>query len=180
MLNKYNDFILEKLLTESVIHFAPPFRKALNRISNEPIAKKLLGIERDNIKPDITFVNLDKEGYVSFTTMRNAKKILSSQFNFPEDRMENILDNDEEIGDDIAKTTVDIFYDFDKQLDKPLDTTKYKLLPITKGEIKSIICHTLLFIIAIYLLYINTPVRKYLLVIFILTFLIITIDIYFI
>ena len=84
------------------------------------------------------------------------------------------------ISDDIAKTTVDIFYDFDKQLDKPLDTTKYELLPITKGEIKSIICHTLLFIIAIYLLYINTTVRKYLLVIFILTFLIITIDIYFI
>jgi hypothetical protein len=101
MLNKYNDFILERLLMESVIHFAPPFRKALNRISNEPIAKKLLGIERDNIKPDITFVNLDKEGYVSFTTMRNAKKILSSRFNLPEDKMENILDNDEEIGDDI-------------------------------------------------------------------------------
>ena len=84
------------------------------------------------------------------------------------------------IGDDIAKTTVDIFYDFDKQLDKPLDTTKYELLPITKDEIKSIICHTLLFIIAIYLLYTNTTVRKYLLVIFILTFLIITIDVYFI
>jgi hypothetical protein len=82
------------------------------------------------------------------------------------------------IGDDIAKTTVDIFYDFDKQLDKPLDTTKYELLPITKGEIKAIICHTLLFIIAIYLLYTNTFMRKYLLVIFILTYLIIIIDIY--
>jgi hypothetical protein len=35
--------------------------------------------------------------------MRNAKKILSSQFNLPEDKMENILDNDEEIGDDIWK-----------------------------------------------------------------------------
>jgi hypothetical protein len=103
MLNKYNDFILEKLLMESVIHFAPPFRKNLGKIKDEPIAKKLLDIERDNIKPDITFVNLDKEGYVSFTTMKNAKKILSTQFKMPEDRMENILDNDEEIGDDIWK-----------------------------------------------------------------------------
>ena len=103
MLNKYNDFILEKLLMESVIHFAPPFRKNLGKLKDEPIAKKLLDIERDNIKPDITFVNLDKEGYVSFTTMKNAKKILSTQFKMPEDRMENILDNDEEIGDDIWK-----------------------------------------------------------------------------
>lgn len=103
MLDKYNDFILERLLNESVIHFAPPFRKNLGKIKDEPIAKKLLNIERDNIKPDITFVNLDKEGYVSFTTMRNAKKILATQFNFPEDRMENILDNDEGIGDDIWK-----------------------------------------------------------------------------
>ena len=101
MLNKYNDFILEKLLMESVIHFAPPFRKNLGKIKDEPIAKKLLDIERDNIKPDITFVNLDKEGYVSFTTMKNAKKILSTQFKIPEDRMEVILDSDEEIGDDI-------------------------------------------------------------------------------
>lgn len=103
MLNKYNDFILEKLLMESVIHFAPPFRKNLGKLKDEPIAKKLLDIERDNIKPDITFVNLDKEGYVSFTTMKNAKKILATQFKMPEDKMENILDNDEEIGDDIWK-----------------------------------------------------------------------------
>jgi len=103
MLNKYDDFILEKLLTESVIHFAPPFRRTLSKLKGEPIARKLLDIERDNIKPDITFVNLDKEGYVSFTTMRNSKKILAAKFQMPEDRIENILDNDEEIGNDIWK-----------------------------------------------------------------------------
>jgi hypothetical protein len=103
MLNKYDDFILEKLLTESVIHFAPPFRRALSKLKSEPIARKLLDIERDNIKPDITFVNLDKEGYVSFTTMKNSKKILAAKFQIPEDEMGRILDNDEEIGNDIWK-----------------------------------------------------------------------------
>lgn len=100
MLNKYDDFILEKLLNESVIYFAPPFKKVLNKLFSEPISKTLLDIERTDIKPDITFVNLDKEGYVSFTTMKNTKKILSNQFNIPEDKMETILDNGL-IGDDI-------------------------------------------------------------------------------
>ena len=79
MLNKYNDFILEKLLTESVIYFSKPFRRLLNKVS-DPISKELLNIENTDVKPDITFVDLDREGYISFTTMRNAKKILTDKF----------------------------------------------------------------------------------------------------
>lgn len=103
MINKYNDFILEKLLNESVIFYAPPFRKVLNKLSSEPIAKILLDTERTDIKPDITFVNLDKDGYVSFTTMKNTKKILGDRFSdvFDEEGLENTLNNDPLIGDDI-------------------------------------------------------------------------------
>jgi hypothetical protein len=79
MLNKYNDFILEKLLTESVIYFSKPFRRLLNKVS-DPISKELLNIENTDVKPDITFVDLDREGYISFVTMRNAKKILTDKF----------------------------------------------------------------------------------------------------
>jgi hypothetical protein len=103
MINKYNDFILEKLLNESVIFYAPPFKKVLNKLSSEPISKTLLDTERTDIKPDITFVNLDKEGYVSFTTMKNSKKILADRFSdvFDEEGLENTLNNDPLIGDDI-------------------------------------------------------------------------------
>lgn len=80
MLNKYNDFILEKVLNESVIYFSKPFRVLLNRV-DDPISKELLNIENTDVKPDITFVNLDdREGYINFTTMRNAKKILTDKF----------------------------------------------------------------------------------------------------
>lgn len=103
MINKYNDFILERLLNESVIFYAPPFKKVLKKLSNEPISKILLDTERTDIKPDITFVNLDKEGYVSFTTMKNTKKILADRFSdvFDEEGLENTLNNDPLIGDDI-------------------------------------------------------------------------------
>ena len=103
MISKYNDFILERLLNESVIFYAPPFKKVLKKLSNEPISKILLDTERTDIKPDITFVNLDKEGYVSFTTMKNTKKILADRFSdvFDEEGLENTLNNDPLIGDDI-------------------------------------------------------------------------------
>jgi hypothetical protein len=80
MLNKYNDFILEKVLNESVIYFSKPFRVLLNRV-DDPISKELLNIENTDVKPDITFVNLDdREGYINFTTMRNVKKLLTDKF----------------------------------------------------------------------------------------------------
>ena len=103
MISKYNDFILERLLNESVIFYAPPFKKVLNKLSNEPISKILLDTERTDIKPDITFVNLDKEGYVSFTTMKNTKKILADRFSdvFDEEGLEDTLNDDPLIGDDI-------------------------------------------------------------------------------
>jgi len=103
MISKYNDFILERLLNESVIFYAPPFKRVLNKLSSEPISKTLLDTEKTDIKPDITFVNLDKEGYVSFTTMKNTKKILGDRFSdvFDEEGLEDTLNNDPLIGDDI-------------------------------------------------------------------------------
>lgn len=71
---KYSELILEKRLNESVVYFSPPFRKVLKKLDNK-IANDLLEIEGDNIKPDVTFIDTqEKEGYISFTTMKNAWK----------------------------------------------------------------------------------------------------------
>jgi len=78
MIFKYKRFLddklFENLINESVIYFSPDFRKSLNRINSNQIAKDLLEIEAENIKPDITFIDKDKEGYLSFSTMKNAWK----------------------------------------------------------------------------------------------------------
>lgn len=85
MLNKYNQFRLELLLekvNESVIYFSPKFRKLLSKIEDNEIASDLLEVEVTDIKPDITFVDLDpeKDDYLTFTTMRNAIKVMDNDY----------------------------------------------------------------------------------------------------
>lgn len=85
MLNKYNQFKLELLLekvNESVIYFSPKFRKLLSKIEDNEIANDLLEVEVTDVKPDITFVDLDpvKDDYLTFTTMRNAIKVIDDDY----------------------------------------------------------------------------------------------------
>lgn len=85
MLNKYNQFKLELLLekvNESVIYFSPKFRKLLSKIEDNEIANDLLEVEVTDVKPDITFVDLDpvKDDYLTFTTMRNAIKVIDDGY----------------------------------------------------------------------------------------------------
>jgi DNA-binding LytR/AlgR family response regulator len=85
MLKKYNqfkeDFLLESI-NESVIYFSPNFRKLLSKIEDNDIAKDLLEVEVTDIKPDVTFIDLDpeKDDYLSFTTMRNAIKVIDDGY----------------------------------------------------------------------------------------------------
>ena len=70
-----NDFILESIINESIIYFSPKFRDYLKTLSQESeIAKELINIEGDDIKPDITFIDVDseKEGWITFTTMKDV------------------------------------------------------------------------------------------------------------
>jgi hypothetical protein len=85
MLYKYHDFnenlILERLINESIFYYSPDVRRILVKLSKEnAIAKDIISIEAEDIKPDITFIDLDKEGYISFSTMRNAKKIIMDKY----------------------------------------------------------------------------------------------------
>lgn len=77
-MKKYLDFKEDNLINESVIYFSPKIKDVLNLIDNK-ISKELLNIEGDDIKPDITFVDLEKDGGVSFTTMKDAWNKLSEE-----------------------------------------------------------------------------------------------------
>lgn len=83
MISKYNkfkeDLLLEGLINESFLYFSPPLRNVISKVGGE-ISKELIDIEGKDIKPDITFVDIDKEGYLSFTTMRNAAKTLTKAY----------------------------------------------------------------------------------------------------
>lgn len=83
MISKYNSFLsellLEKAINESILYYSPDLRKIIGKIDSD-IALDLRRSETTDIKPDITFVDLDKEGYLSFSTMRNAKKNIIEKF----------------------------------------------------------------------------------------------------
>jgi hypothetical protein len=84
MISKYNSFVedmlLEKAINESFLYYSPNVRKALSRIKGNDIASSLLGSEGTDVKPDMTFIDLGKEGYFSFITMRNAKPLIAARY----------------------------------------------------------------------------------------------------
>ena len=84
MISNYNNFmedlLLEKAINESFLYYSPNVRKSLNRIKTNDIAKELLDSERTDVKPDMTFIDLGKEGYFSFITMKNAKKMITIKY----------------------------------------------------------------------------------------------------
>jgi hypothetical protein len=84
MISKYNSFtldlLLEKAINESFLYYSPNVRKALSRIKGNDIATELLGSEGTDVKPDMTFIDLGKEGYFSFITMRNAKPLINARY----------------------------------------------------------------------------------------------------
>ena len=84
MISKYNSFIddllLERAINESFLYYSPNVRKALSRIKGNDIAAELLGSEGTDVKPDMTFIDLGKEGYFSFITMRNAKPLIVAKY----------------------------------------------------------------------------------------------------
>lgn len=85
-LYKYKDFIEDSILenalesiNESIIYYSPKLRNTFKSIDN-PISKEMSDSEGKNPKEDITFLDIDEDGYLSFTTMRNAKKYLSDVY----------------------------------------------------------------------------------------------------
>lgn len=76
MISKYNSFILERALNESTLYVSPEILKRLKKIDSE-IANDLIAQLGQDIKPDATFLDeSDKEGELTFITMKNAIKKL--------------------------------------------------------------------------------------------------------
>jgi hypothetical protein len=59
------------LLLESLLYYSPKFRQTLYKLKHE-ISKDLLSIEGDNITPDLTFIDIDDEGNITFSQMDKA------------------------------------------------------------------------------------------------------------
>ena len=79
MISKYNEFLLENMINESMLYFSPPLRELLNDIDND-VARDLISIENTDVKSDNTFLDIDdKDGYVSFITMSNAKNYIDPE-----------------------------------------------------------------------------------------------------
>lgn len=77
MIFKYDDFLLENMINESILYYSPKVRNILNKM-NDPIAKDLIALETTDLPIDVTFVDIDenREGYLTFTTMKSAEKYL--------------------------------------------------------------------------------------------------------
>ena len=64
-----------QLILESLLYYSPGFKEVLSRIE-DPIAKDILSMEGENITQDITFIDIDKDGVVTFAPMaKSIKKI---------------------------------------------------------------------------------------------------------
>lgn len=84
MIKNYENFkeslFLDHLINESVLYYSPDFRLILKNLmeNGNKIAKDLLNRETIDIEPDMTCVDYDKEGYLSFITMKNVDKYLKN------------------------------------------------------------------------------------------------------
>lgn len=81
MINKYNDFRQESimdLIEESVIYFSSNFSDALRHIDSD-ISRDLLDIETKDIKPNISFVDMDEDGLINFINSNSLKKSVSDE-----------------------------------------------------------------------------------------------------
>jgi hypothetical protein len=64
-----------------MLYFSPKFRDRISEIDSD-ISKELLKSEFTEIKPDMTFIDVDdnKEGFITFTQIKNAQKKFQDQF----------------------------------------------------------------------------------------------------
>ena len=95
MITKYDIFLEENLLSridESIIYYSPELEKVLTKIIDSEIAYKMLSVIGQDLDPDTTFLDLDKDGYLSFITWDNALKYITNFFgedNHVTDRFKN-------------------------------------------------------------------------------------------
>jgi hypothetical protein len=83
-------------ILESLLYYSPKFKSILSKI-DDPIASDILNMEGENITQDITFINIDDDGVITFSPMAKSIKKISDFLNNPNemDRTFNPLDNED-------------------------------------------------------------------------------------
>jgi len=88
-LNKYEEFIVEKLileqlLLESNVIYSQKFKRALSKLPDNEIAQKLLEIENKDLEVVSNFfdIKIDNDNILTFTPDRVAQEILGDTREF--------------------------------------------------------------------------------------------------
>jgi hypothetical protein len=92
MILRYDSFLENLILdhiNEAILYYSPDLKKVLTNIKDSEIAQELINAEATEVKPDTTFIDLDKEGYLSFITTANALKVIDTKW--PEGSIAPIL-----------------------------------------------------------------------------------------
>lgn len=79
MINRYNDFLLENLLNESILVYSDKFKNLLKNIDS-PIAKALLDIESKDFTVANNYIDIsDDKEQISFIPDRRAQQIFNPE-----------------------------------------------------------------------------------------------------
>lgn len=75
-----SEFIVESVINESIVYFSPRMRDQLKMVDT-PLSDKILDLEgKDISNTDLTFIDCDFEGNVTFITMANAIKLIKAAY----------------------------------------------------------------------------------------------------
>lgn len=91
-ISNYEDFILESIINETILHYSPVLREIITQIYHEyngkedqkiaDMAAKIYGKENTDIDADITMVDKsDKVGYLTHSRLGHVKKLADGIFN---------------------------------------------------------------------------------------------------
>jgi hypothetical protein len=80
--------VLEKLLLESLVYYSKPFSQLIKKLalSGNKIAEDLWETRGETIEPDITLIDLDEIGYLSFSKMVTVKNKFQAPYDQPYDK----------------------------------------------------------------------------------------------
>jgi len=81
MLRKYNDFLFESLILESIVVYSGKFKDILRKVDS-PVAKAILDIETKDLDVANNYLDINDKDTISFITDRKAKEILQQKDKF--------------------------------------------------------------------------------------------------
>lgn len=80
MLKRFDDFVLESMITESVVVYSDTFKKVLKGIDS-PVARGLEGLETQDLTVANNYIDIDRQDKekISFIPDRRAQQLLSDE-----------------------------------------------------------------------------------------------------